>query len=618
MSEVQQPQAFQAEVRQLLDIVVHSLYTDREIFIRELVSNASDAMEKLQHLQATEKSVYQADKEFKVEITTDEEAKTLTIQDFGIGMTRDELVENLGTIAHSGTKAFLEAAKEQGNDPSALIGRFGVGFYSVFMAAESVKVFTHSWREDAESLVWESDGVSGYTIEEATDAERGCKLVIQLKDEHKEFATEDRVKDVLKRYSNFVQFPIFVNGTRVNEVEALWLKNKSDITDEQYTEFYKFAGHAFDEPRYRMHFSADAPLAMNALLFVPDDNMERMGFGQTEPAVSLYCRRVLIDEKPEGILPEWLRFLKGVIDSADLPLNISRESMQDSALVKKIGDVVTKRFLKFLNKEAEKDSAKYKEFYERFNRFIKEGLITDYTHREALMKLLRAESSMNDAGELTSLADYVTRMKDGQEEIYYQLGSSRDVIESGPYVEGFKARGVEVLYFFEPIDEYVFNQLSEFDGKKFVAVNSASAKVDEMDTTSEDERQALSDDDMKAVTDWLKETLGDKVGEVRSGKRLVSSPAAAMTSADQISPQMRQMFKTMGQDAPDGGKVELELNPRHELIKELAKARETKPELAKLLGEQLFDQSLLSAGLLEDQRGLVERGLKIMEAALRS
>jgi len=618
MSAVQQPQAFQAEVRQLLDIVVHSLYTDREIFIRELVSNASDAMEKLQHLQATEKAIYQADQEFKVEITTDEEAKTLTIQDFGIGMTREELVENLGTIAHSGTKAFLEAAKENGGDPSALIGRFGVGFYSVFMAGESVKVTTHSWREDGESLLWESDGVSGYTIEDASDAERGCKIVIQLKDEHKEFATEDRVKAVLKRYSNFVQFPILVNGTRVNEVEALWLKNKSDITDEQYTEFYKFAGHAFDEPRFRMHFSADAPLAMNALLFVPDDNMERMGFGQTEAGVSLYCRRVLIDEKPEGILPEWLRFLKGVIDSADLPLNISRESMQDSALVKKIGDVVTKRFLKFLDKEAGKDVAKYKEFYERFNRFIKEGLITDYTHREPLMKLLRAESSMNDAGELTSLADYVTRMKDGQEEIYYQLGSSRDVIEAGPYVEGFKARGIEVLYFFEPIDEYVFNQLSEFDGKKFVAVNSASAKVDEMDTTSVDEREALSDDEIKSLAEWMKETLGDKVGEVRSGKRLVNSPAAAMTPNDQISPQMRQMFKAMGQEAPDGGKVELELNPRHDLIKELAKARETKPELAKLLGEQLLDQSLLSAGLLEDQRGLVERGLKIMEAALRS
>ncbi|QQL44012.1 molecular chaperone HtpG [Sulfuriroseicoccus oceanibius] len=616
MTTESHPQAFQAEVRQLLDIVVHSLYTDREIFIRELVSNASDSMEKLQHVQATEKDIFDPKAELKVDITTDEDAGTLTIQDYGIGMTHEELVENLGTIAHSGTKAFLEAAKDQGNDASALIGRFGVGFYSVFMAAESVEVFTHSWRQGEQNLVWKSDGVTGYSIEEVDEQNRGCKLVIKLKEEHKEFAKEERVKGILKRYSNFVQFPILVNGTRVNEVEALWLKNKSEITDEQYNEFYKFAANAFDEPRYRMHFSADAPLALNALVFAPDDNMERMGFGQTEPGVALYCRRVLIDEKPEGLLPDWLRFLRGVIDSADLPLNISRESMQDSALVKKIGDVVTKRFLKHLDKESTKDAAKYKEFYERFSRFIKEGLVTDYTHKDALAKLLRAESSMHDAGELTSLADYVTRMKDGQEEIYYQNGTSRDVIEAGPYVEGFKARGVEVLYFYEPIDEYVLNQLTEFDGKKLVSVARADAKVDDIDPTTADEREALSDEDLKSLSEWLKETLGDKVTEVRGGKRLVNSPAAAMSPQDEISPQMRQMFKAMGQDAPEGGKVELELNPRHDLVKKLNAARDAKPELAKLLGEQLLDQSLLSAGLLEDQRALVERGLKIMEAAL--
>jgi TNF receptor-associated protein 1 len=391
---------FQAEIRQLLDIVVHSLYTDREIFVRELISNASDALAKARHLQATEKSLAGPELPLEIAITLDQDARTITIADHGVGMTREELVRNLGTIAHSGTKGFLEALKSGGGQPGGLIGQFGVGFYSAFMVARRVAVFSRSWHPDGESLVWTSDGGGGYEIAPAEeDLPRGCRIVVELRDEHAEYAQPYRVEHLIKTYSNFVGFPILLDGKRVNEVEALWCKNKNEITDEQYKAFYQFTGHAADEPCYRLHFTADAPLAIHALVFVPTENPERFGFGQVDPGVALFCRKILIDAHPKGLLPDWLRFLKGVIDSEDLPLNISRETMQDSALVRKLGTVITNRVLKLLEKEATDDPGKFAGFQRRFHRFLKEGVATDFTHREALAKLLRFESSLLDAGE---------------------------------------------------------------------------------------------------------------------------------------------------------------------------------------------------------------------------
>src|SRR5277367_7108935 len=343
---------FQAEIKQLLDIVIHSLYTEKEIFVRELVSNASDALEKERHLALTEKAIYDDKLELEINITTDDKAKTFTIQDFGVGMTRAELVENLGTIAHSGSKAFLKALGEGDKKAAGLIGQFGVGFYSAFMVAKSVKVYTHSWRESEPSLVWTSDGAGSYAIEEGTGERRGSKVVVELKDECSEFSEDRMIRDILERYSSFVSVPINLNGKRINTVQALWLRGKNEIKDEEYTEFYKFQAHAFDEPRLRLHFSADAPLAINALLFVPKENTEKLGMSRLEPAVSLYCRKVLIDAAPKDLLPEFLRFLKGVVDSEDIPLNISRETMQDRSLIEKINKVITKRFLKFLEEEA--------------------------------------------------------------------------------------------------------------------------------------------------------------------------------------------------------------------------------------------------------------------------
>lgn len=609
---------FQAEVKQVLDIVIHSLYTDREIFVRELVSNAADALEKLRHTQLTEGEVFQADLPLEIALTTDEEKRTLTIADHGLGMTREELIENLGTIAHSGSKAFATALKNAGKGKEAqLIGQFGVGFYSAFMVADQVSVGTHSWRSDAEHLVWTSDGATGYTIETSpAEQERGCSITLHLKEDAEEFAKPERIKEVLQRYSNFVGFPIFLNGERINTVEAIWLKSKDEISDDQYNEFYRFASHAWDTPAYRLHFQADAPLVINSLLFLPDQNMELMGMGQTEPGVALYCKKVLIDSQPSKLLPDWMRFIRGVIDSEDLPLNISRESMQDSALVRKLGDVVSKRLLKFLDKEAQEDAKKWREYYARFSRFFKEGIATDHANREAIAKLLRFESSMTEKGEVISLAEYVGRMKEEQKAIYYQVAPSRSTIEAGPYVESFKAKGFEVIYLYETIDEYVVSSLREFDGKPLQAVNSD--QIDLGDETPSD-GETLSEEQSKGLCDWLKEKLSDSVTEVRPGKRLLGSPALVLTPDGEMTPQLRQMMRAMNKDGDlPASKVILEVNPRHPIMLKLAetKDQEDQAQTAQLIAEQVLDNALLSAGLLEDPQRIVARTQKLMERLL--
>ena len=471
---------FQAEIKQLLDIVIHSLYTEKEIFVRELVSNASDALEKLRHTQITEKEIFDDKAELEISLTTDDKAKTLTIQDYGIGMTRDELVKNLGTIAHSGSKQFLKALGENGAKNSNLIGQFGVGFYSAFMVAKSVKVYSKSWRATEAGHVWSSDGSGSYEVEEVADLRRGSKIVIELKDDCGDYSADWKIKEILERYSAFVSFPIKLNGKHINTVQALWLRSKNEIKDEEYTEFYKFQAHAHDDPRLRLHFSADAPLAINALLFVPKDNTEKFGMSRLEASVSLYCRKVLIDAKPKDLLPEWLRFMKGVIDSEDLPLNISRETMQDRSLIEKLNKVVTKRFLKFLSEEAEARPDAFNEFYTEFGIFLKEGAAMDYTHKEQLTKLLRFESSLTDKGKTTSLADYVTRMGAEQKEIYYLVGPNRAALESGPYLEGFKARNLEVIFCYEAVDEYVMSNVREFDGKKLTAADHSDVKLSDL------------------------------------------------------------------------------------------------------------------------------------------
>jgi TNF receptor-associated protein 1 len=612
MSQTPQTFEFQAEIKQLLDIVIHSLYTEREIFVRELVSNASDALEKLRHVRLTEKDILDDSLDLEINLTTDDKAKTLTIQDFGVGMTRTELVENLGTIAHSGSKAFLKALGEAGQKNAGLIGQFGVGFYSAFMAAKSVKVYARSWKASEPGHVWSSEGAGSYTIEEAADLKRGCKLVLELKDDCAEFAEDHRIRSVLERYSAFVSFPINLNGKRINTVQALWLRSKAEIKDEEYTEFYKFQAHAYDEPRLRLHFSADAPLQINALLFVPKENPERLGFTRAEQSVALYCRKVLIDPKNKDLFPEWLRFLKGVVDSEDLPLNISRESTQDRSLVEKLNKVLTKRFLKHLDEEATQRTDAYNGFYEQFGVYLKEGAATDFTHREALVKLLRFESTATEKGKTTSLADYVGRMTQGQEEIYYLIGPSREAIEAGPYLEAFKARGLEVLLCTEAVDDYVMGHVREFEGKKLASGDRADLKLPDLPKPPEGD--ALSEDETKALAGWLKETLGERVAEVKASVRLVDSPVVALNADAFMTPQMRRMMKAMNRDGAEPPlKVNLELNPRHTVIRRLNDTRKADPTRAGLVAEQLLDNALLSAGLLDDATKMISRLYKLLE-----
>ena len=622
---------FQAEIAQLLDIVTHSLYTEKEIFVRELVSNASDALEKFRHTSLTEKDIFDAEATPGINLTSDDKAKTLTIQDTGVGMTRAELIENLGTIAHSGSKAFLKALgsasaeatadKDGGRARSNLIGQFGVGFYSAFMVAKSVKVYSRSWRTAEPGHVWTSDGSGSYEIEEVADLSRGSKVVLELKEECAEFASDGRIKEILERYSSFVSFPVNLNGKHINTVTALWLRGKNEIKDEEYTGFYKFQAHAYEDPMLRLHFSADAPLAINALLFVPAENTERLGFARLEPAVSLYCRKVLIDAAPKDLLPEWLRFLKGVVDSEDLPLNISRETMQDKALLEKLGKVITKRFLKYLDEEATSRPESYTKFYAQFGLFLKEGAALDFTHKDQLVKLLRFESSLTEKTKATSLADYVSRLGADQKEIYYLVGANRATIESGPYLEGFKARNLEVLFCYEPVDEYVMNNVREFDGKKLIAADHGDVKLSDLPQPE----GALSEEDTKKLTTWLKATLGERVAEVKASDRLVDSPALAINADKFMSAHMRRMMKAMNKEGADTPqKVNLEINPRAVVMKRLfdlafvASAKEAThtaaPEKAKLVAEQILDNALISAGLLEDATPMVARLYKLLES----
>jgi len=602
---------FQAEIKQLLDIVIHSLYTEKEIFVRELVSNASDALEKLRHTQITEKDIFDEKVELEINVTTDDKAKTITIQDTGIGMTRAELVENLGTIAHSGSKQFLKALGEGGAKNANLIGQFGVGFYSAFMVAKSVKVYSHSWRAAEPGHVWSSDGSGSYEIEEIDGQSRGSKIVIELKDDCADFASDWKIKEILERYSAFVSFPINLNGKRINTIQALWLRSKNEIKDEEYTEFYKFQSHAHDDPRLRLHFSADAPLSINALLFVPKDNTEKLGFSRLEASVSLYCRKVLIDAKPKDLLPEWLRFLKGVVDSEDLPLNISRETMQDKALIAKLNTVITKRFLKFLEEEAKNRPDAYADFYKEFGIFLKEGAAMDFTHKDSLVKLLRFESSLTEKGKTTSLADYVSRLGAEQKEIYYLVGPNRAALESGPYLEGFKARNLEVLFCYEAVDEYVMNNVREFDGKKLTAADHADVKLSDLPKPE----GALSEDDTKKLTAFLKEALGERVNEVKASDRLVDSPALALNADKFMSPHMRRMMKAMNKDGAESPlRVNLEINPRSAVMKRLFETHTASPDRAKLVAEQILDNALISAGLLDDATPMVARLYKLLES----
>ncbi len=603
---------FKAEVKQVLDIVVHSLYTDKEIFLRELLSNASDASEKLRYKLLKNEDVFGKDAELRINVSVDEAQNQICVEDFGIGMTKDELLENLGTIAHSGSKAFMKAVKDSGGKLNEeLIGQFGVGFYSVFMVADNVVVETRSFDPNSEALKWTCTGDSEFTIEPSERQARGTKITLHLKKEFSEFSQKFRVEGIINKYSNFVEFPIYLGEEKLETMQAIWLKNKSEVKPEEYEAFFKFHDHAVEAPLDYLHFNADVPIVLNALLYVPSINQERLGFGKMKSSVSLYSKKILIDAAPKDLLPDWMRFLKGVIDSADIPLNISRESMQDTALVKKIGKIVVKRFLKHLLDLSKKDSEKFSKFLKNFGLFIKEGATVDFEFKEDLIKLLRFESSSFKTDELVSLADYVSRMPESQKDIFYAIGSSREAIEEAPYVEAFKSRGVEVLYLCDHIDSIMLNSVREFDGKKFVSVDSANATLPEAPELA---GEALSDDESKALCDWIKTSLNlERINEVCVSKRLGDTPAAVLNS-DDLDPAMRNIMRLMNPEnkLPDV-KVNFEINAKAKLIKNLNALRNQDEALAQLVLAQLFDNALLAAGLHENPRKMAKRLNELLE-----
>ncbi len=615
---------FQAETKKLLDIVINSLYTERDVFVRELISNAADALEKFRHESLTAKDVFDGDLPLEITIELDEEKKTLSIMDTGIGMTEDELINNLGVIAHSGSNTFFTELAEAVKKDVSLIGQFGVGFYAAFMAGDRVRVQSRSW-DGSEGHEWASDGSGSFTVTPLEGLRRGTRIIVELKEDAAEYAQQWKVKSVIEQYSAFVSFPIKLADEVVNTVQALWSRSKSDISDEEYNEFYKFIGNASDEPSYRLHFSADAPLAINSLLFVPKENFEILGFGRVTPGVNLYCQRILIDQHSENILPEWLRFLKGVVDSEDLPLNISRQSLQDNALVAKIKKVVTKRFLKHLDEEAKKDEEKYLEFWKTFGIYLKEGVTSDYEFQKEIGKLLRFETSKSEDGKPVSLADYLLRMKPDQEEIYYINGSSRAAIEAGPYVEMFRKKDIEIVYTLDPIDDFVLSHLREFDGKKLVSADGADISLNKEEEKKEDDKvekeSGLGKDKLDELVTWLKEELKDDVADVIVSRRLVDAPAMIVNPDGYMSSSMERVLAASrreqgGLPGMEVSKKHLEINADNPLIVQLAELKESDADFAGDVARQVVDNAMIQAGLIVDPLKMVERNYKILDRAV--
>jgi HSP90 family molecular chaperone len=611
---------FQAETKKLLDIVIHSLYTEKDVFVRELISNAADALEKFRHESLTKTEVFDGHLPLEITIELDDKKNILTISDTGIGMTRNELEHNLGTIAHSGSNTFLAELTEAAKKDISLIGQFGVGFYSAFMAGKTVRVQSRSW-DKSEGHEWLSDGTGSFTITEMGGLRRGTKVIIELKDDAKDYVQKWKINAIIKQYSAFVAFPIKLDGEVINTVQALWTRNKSDIKEEEYSEFFKFIGNAMSEPMYRLHFSADAPLAINALLFVPGENFETFGFGKVDPGVNLYCQRILIDQHSKNILPEWLRFLKGVVDSEDLPLNISRQALQDNALVAKLRKVITKRFLKHLDEEAKNDSEKYLKFWTTFGIYLKEGVTTDYEFQKELGKMLRFESSKSEPGKPIALADYVLRMGPDQQEIYYINGPGRTAIEAGPYVEMFRKKDIEIIYTMEPIDDFVLSHLAEFDGKKLVSADRADlaiSKDEEEDKTTEaaGESQRLDKDALTKLTDWLKKVLEKTIADVVVSKRLVDAPAMIVNPDGFMTSSMERVLaasrKEHGIPGMGESKKKMEINPGNSLIKKLAALHEKDEDFAAEVARQIHDNAMIQAGLVVDPLAMVERNYRIL------
>ncbi|CAB3224999.1 unnamed protein product [Arctia plantaginis] len=605
---------FQAETRMLLDIVARSLYSDKEVFIRELISNASDALEKFRYLSvsgASESSqLEELDRPLEIRLIPDKQNRTLTFQDTGIGMTKEELTENLGTIARSGSKSFIEEIKKKGAEQAnSIIGQFGVGFYSAFMVADKIEVYTRSSKAGSQGYKWSSDGSGTYEIQEADGVPIGTKIVISLKTDCREYADDEVVQNIVKKYSNFVSSPIFLNDEQINSIKPLWLMEPKEVSQEQHIEFYRFISNSYDKPRFTLHYKTDAPLSIRSVLYVPEGKPGLFELSRdSDVGVALYSRKILIKSKADNLLPKWLRFVKGVVDSEDIPLNLSRELLQNNALITKLKSVLTNRFLKFMVDSAQKDPVSYQAFYKDYSVFLKEGIVTSQSpiEKEEIAKLLRFESSKLGNGVRTSLSEYITRQTDNKS-IYYLAAPSRELAENSPYYESLKKRDVEVLFCYEMYDELVLLELKEFNNRKLISVEN------DMQTTSTDKAETIIGSDSLQQTQidelvtFLKTFLAGRVFEVRTTNKLDTHPCVITV---QEMAAARHFVRTQAQNLSEENRFalmrpHLEINAKHPIIKKLHKLLTSDKELADMVAQQLFANAMITAGLTMDPRGLV-------------
>jgi molecular chaperone HtpG len=609
---------YQAEIKKVLDVVIHSIYTNKDIFIRELISNAADALEKFRHVSLTEENIIEKDLPLNIKIELNKKAKTFTISDTGIGMTKDELIENLGTVAHSGSKEFLEKLAENKENAAKLIGQFGLGFYSAFMVSQKVRVISRSYKKNSKGYIWTSDGMNNYTISQEEGIKRGTRVVVDLKKEYEKYAEEDNVKNIIKEYSNFVSSPIFIDEKRINTVQAIWIKNPNEVKDKEYNEFYKFLTNSPSEPFYHLHTSSDAPIQMKTILFFPKENMEIFGFNRMEPGINLYCNKILIESKVKEILPDYLRFVKGVVDSEDLPLNISRETLQDNLIISKIKKFLTKRVISFLNEQSKKDEKKHLDFWKTFSPFIKEGINSDFENREKLAKLLRFETSKTKENELTSFDEYLKRAKKDQKEIYFLSGKNRQEIENSPYLETFIASDIEVIYLYEAIDDFTMSALSNYDKKELSSADKSDIKVPKKESEKKESKKSI--ENFEKLTKWMEKLFGKDLEKVVLSDRLVNSPAIIVNPDDKMTTNMQKILKDAKGDFFPAGKKILEINPEHTLIKKISKLVDSKKDkkLITQIAEQIYDNALFNAGMDLDKSKMVKRMNDILEQALKS
>ncbi|MFH6838730.1 MULTISPECIES: molecular chaperone HtpG [Providencia] len=605
----QETRGFQSEVKQLLQLMIHSLYSNKEIFLRELISNASDAADKLRFRALSKPELYENDGELRVRISADKDQGTLTISDNGIGMSREEVIDNLGTIAKSGTKAFLESLGTDQAKDSQMIGQFGVGFYSAFIVADKVTVRSRAAGAPAdEGVFWESAGEGEYTIADIEKAERGTEITLHLRDDEKEFLDNWRLRSVISKYSDHIALPVEIedkneeDGTvtweKINQAKALWTRSKSDISDEEYVEFYKHISHDYADPLTWTHNRVEGKQEYTSLLYVPSQAPFDLWNRDQQHGLKLYVQRVFIMDDAEQFMPNYLRFIRGVLDSNDLPLNVSREILQDSALTRSLRSALTKRVLQMLEKLAKTDAEKYQTFWQQFGLVMKEGPAEDMANGETIAKLLRFATTQTDSSvQNVSLEDYVSRMVEGQDKIYYITADSYAAAKGSPHLELFRKKGIEVLLLSDRIDEWMMNYLSEFDGKQFQSVSKADESLDKLADENKAEQEE-ADKQLAPFVERVKSFLGERVKDVKLTHRLTDTPAIVTTNADEMSTQMAKLFAAAGQAAPEV-KYNFELNPAHPLVK---KASEVSDEsvFADWV-DVLLDQALLAErGTLED------------------